>query len=56
MVKPLAVAFWTPPFFAGAILFGSFMGHGNHRKRAEALTRGKAEAAEAGSSAEAGSE
>ncbi len=56
MVKPLAVAFWTPPFFAGAILLGSFMGHGNHRKRAEALTRGKAEAAEAGSSAEAGSE
>ena len=56
IVKPLAVAFWTPPFFAGAILLGSFMGHGNYRKRAEALTRGKAEAAEAGSSAEAGSE
>ena len=56
MVKPLAVAFWTPPFFAGAILLGSFMGLGNHRKRAEALTRGKAAAAEAGSSAEAGSE
>ena len=56
MVKPLAVAFWTPPFFVGAILLGSFMGHGDYRKRAEALTKGKAKAAEAGSSAEAGSE
>ena len=55
-VKPMAEALWTPPIFAFAILLGSFMGHGNHRKRAEALTRGKAEAAEAGSSAEAGSE
>ena len=56
MVKPLAVAFWTPPFFVGAILLGSFMGHSDYRKRAEALTKGKAKAAEAGSSAEAGSE
>jgi len=55
-VKPLAEALWTPPFFASAVLFGSFMGHGNYRKRAEALARGEAEAAEAGSSAEAGSE
>ena len=55
-VKPMAEALWTPPIFAFAILFGAFIGFGNHRKRAEALARGEAEAAEAGSSAEAGSE
>ncbi len=55
-VKPMAEALWTPPIFAFAILFGAFIGFGNHRKRAEALARGEAEAAEAGSSAEADSE
>ena len=55
-VKPMAEALWTPPIFAFAILFGAFIGFGNHRKRAEALAKGEAEAAEAGSSAEAGSE
>ena len=55
-VGPLAKAFWTPTIFAVAALFGAVIGSGNHRKRAEALARGKAEAAEAGSSAEAGSE
>ncbi len=55
-VKPMAEALWTPPIFAFAILFGAFIGFGNHRKRAEALVRGEAEAAEAGSSAEADSE
>ena len=55
-VKPMAEALWTPPIFAFAILFGAFIGFGNHRKRAEALARGEAEAAEAGSSAEASSE
>ena len=55
-VKPMAEALWTPPIFAFAILFGAFIGFGNHRKRAEALAKGEAEAAEAGSSAEADSE
>ena len=55
-VKPMAEALWTPPIFAFAILFGAFIGFGNHRKRAEALAKGEAEAAEAGSSAEASSE
>ena len=55
-VKPMAEALWTPPIFAFAILFGAFIGFGNHQKRAEALAKGEAEAAEAGSSAEAGSE
>ena len=55
-VKPMAEALWTPPIFAFAILFGAFIGFGNHRKRAEALARGEAAAAEAGSSAEADSE
>ena len=55
-VKPMAEALWTPPIFAFAILFGAFIGFGNHRKRAEALARGAAEAAEAGSSAEVDSE
>ena len=55
-VKPMAEALWTPPIFAFAILFGAFIGFGNHQKRAEALAKGEAEAAEARSSAEAGSE
>ena len=55
-VKPMAEALWTPPIFAFAILFGAFIGFGNHQKRAKALAKGEAEAAEAGSSAEAGSE
>ena len=55
-VIPLIEVLWTPPFFAGAILFGSLIGFSDFRKRAEALARGEAEAAEAGSSAEAGSE
>ena len=55
-VKPMAEALWTPPIFAFAILFGAFIGFGNHQKRAKALAKGEAEAAEAGSSAEASSE
>ena len=55
-VKPMAEALWTPPIFAFAILFGAFIGFGNHQKRAKALAKGEAEAAEAGSSAEADSE
>ena len=55
-VKPMAEALWTPPIFAFAILFGAFIGFGNHQKRAEALAKGGAEAAGAGSSAEADSE
>ena len=55
-VKPMAEALWTPPIFAFAILFGAFLGFGNHQKRAKALAKGEAEAAEAGSSAEASSE
>ena len=55
-VKPMAEALWTPPIFAFAILFGAFLGFGNHQKRAKALAKGEAEAAEAGSSAEADSE
>ena len=42
-VIPLIEALWTPPIFAGAILFGSLVGFSDFRKRAEALERGKAD-------------
>ena len=45
-VQPLAEELWTPPIFAGAILFGSLVGFSDFRKRAEALARGYAESGE----------
>ena len=42
-VGPLIEALWTPPIFAVAILFGSLVGFSDHRGRAEALKRGKAD-------------
>ena len=42
-VAPLMEGLWTPPIFAGAILFGSLVGLGNFRKRAQSLKRGKAD-------------
>tara|TARA_B100001245_G_scaffold226933_1_gene202849 strand:- start:356 stop:928 length:573 start_codon:yes stop_codon:yes gene_type:complete len=45
-VIPLIEALWTPPIFAGAILFGSLVGFSDFRKRAEALARGYAESGE----------
>ena len=42
-VAPMMEGLWTPPIFAGAILFGSLVGFSDHRGRAEALKRGKAD-------------
>jgi len=43
VVGPMIEALWTPPIFAAAILFGSFVGFTDHRGRTEALDRGKAD-------------
>ena len=42
-VVPLMEGFWTPPIFAGAILFGSLIGFSDFRERTNALKRGKAD-------------
>ena len=42
-VAPLMEGLWTPPIFAGAILFGSLIGFSDFRERTNALKRGKAD-------------
>ena len=42
-VAPLMEGLWTPPIFAGAILFGSLVGFSDFRERTNALKRGKAD-------------
>ena len=42
-VAPLIDAIYKPQIFAAAILFGSLVGLGNFRKRAQSLKRGKAD-------------
>ncbi len=42
-VAPLIEALWTPPIFAGAILFGSLIGFSDFRERTNELKRGKAD-------------
>ncbi len=43
MISSLSEALWKPQFFAIFVLAGSLIGFGNHRKRTEALVRGKAD-------------
>ena len=42
-VVPMMEGLWTPPIFAGAILFGSLIGFSDFRERTNALKRGKAD-------------
>ena len=42
-VAPLMEGLWTPPIFAGAILFGSLIGFSDFRERTNELKRGKAD-------------
>ena len=42
-VAPMMEGLWTPPIFAGAILFGSLIGFSDFRERTNALKRGKAD-------------
>ena len=42
-VAPLMEGLWTPPIFAGAILFGSLVGFSDFRERTNELKRGKAD-------------
>jgi len=43
MISSMSEGLWKPHIFAIFILGGSFLGFGNHRKRTEALTKGKAD-------------
>ena len=42
-VAPMMEGLWTPPIFAGAILFGSLIGFSDFQERTNALKRGKAD-------------
>ena len=42
-VAPMMEGLWTPPIFAGAIMFGSLIGFSDFRERTNALKRGKAD-------------
>ena len=43
IISSASEGLWKPHIFAIFILGGSFLGFGNHRKRTEALTKGKAD-------------
>ena len=43
MISSISEGLWKPHIFAIFILGGSFLGFGDHRKRTEALTKGKAD-------------
>jgi len=42
-ISSLSEALWKPQFFAVFVSAGSLIGFGNHRKRTEALVKGKAD-------------